>query len=96
MEKDIFMMREKDLSYGRGYVYSLQYHIVWCTKYRRNVLTGGVNEDCKRILNEMAEEYSFAILACFLQALFTKSCRAFLQNVAIAFYRDLQASIANQ
>ena len=63
MEKDIFMMREKDLSYGRGYVYSLQYHIVWCTKYRRNVLTGGVNEDCKRILNEMAEEYSFAILA---------------------------------
>ena len=33
---------------------------------------------------------------CFLQALFTKSCRAFLQNVAIAFYRDLQASIANR
>ena len=33
---------------------------------------------------------------CFLQALFAKSCRAFLQKVAIAFYRELQASIANQ
>ncbi|MGO5056060.1 IS200/IS605 family transposase, partial [Holdemanella porci] len=20
---------------GRGYVYSIQYHIVWCVKYRR-------------------------------------------------------------
>ena len=33
---------------------------------------------------------------CFLQALFAKNCRAFLQRVAIAFYRELQASIANQ
>ncbi len=23
---------------GRGYVYSLQYHIVWCTKYRIKVI----------------------------------------------------------
>ena len=22
---------------GRGYVYSIQYHIVWCVKYRRDV-----------------------------------------------------------
>ncbi|MEC1722537.1 transposase, partial [Schinkia azotoformans] len=27
--------------HGRGYVYSLQYHLVWCVKYRRKVL---VNE----------------------------------------------------
>ncbi|RHS22304.1 IS200/IS605 family transposase, partial [Clostridium sp. AF12-19] len=24
------------------YVYSLQYHLVWCTKYRKKVLTNGV------------------------------------------------------
>ena len=27
---------------GRGYVYSIQYHIVWCVKYRRDVLNGQV------------------------------------------------------
>ncbi|MBR9948012.1 transposase, partial [Clostridiaceae bacterium Marseille-Q4145] len=36
-EKYIFI-KENDLSYGRGYVYSLQYHLVWCTKYRKKVL----------------------------------------------------------
>ena len=28
MEKDIFTIKEISLSYGRGYVYSLQYHLV--------------------------------------------------------------------
>ncbi|MBQ9062589.1 MAG: transposase, partial [Eubacterium sp.] len=48
MEKEIYFINNNDLSYGRGYVYSLQYYIVWCTKYRRNVLTDGVDVDCKR------------------------------------------------
>lgn len=30
------MNKQKEgLTYGRGYVYSLQYHIVFCTKYRK-------------------------------------------------------------
>ena len=41
-----------DLTYGRGYVYSLQYHIVWCTKYRRCVLKDGIDEDCKSRQNQ--------------------------------------------
>ena len=63
MEKEIYYINNNDLSYGRGYVYSLQYHIVWCTKYRRNVLVNGVDEDCKRLLYELAEEYGFQIPA---------------------------------
>ena len=35
MEKDIFNINKNELSYGRGYVYSLQYYLVWCTKYRK-------------------------------------------------------------
>ena len=35
MGKDIFAIKENALSYGRGYVYSLQYHLIWCTKYRK-------------------------------------------------------------
>ena len=54
---------KQELSYGRGYVYSLQYHIVWCTKYRRKVLKDGIDEDCKALLLSLAEEYSFEILA---------------------------------
>ncbi|MCJ7691500.1 MAG: transposase, partial [Clostridiaceae bacterium] len=28
--------------HGRGYVYSIQYHIVWCVKYRHKVLTSNI------------------------------------------------------
>ena len=63
MEKSIYNINKNVLSYGRGYVYSLQYHIVWCTKYRRKVLTAGADEDCKQLLLDLAEEYGFRIPA---------------------------------
>lgn len=44
-------------------MYSLQYHIVWCTKYRKDVLTGDVEEKCRKILYDLSEEYHFKILA---------------------------------
>ena len=63
MEKEIFTIKENTLSYGRGYVYSLQYHLVWCTKYRKQVLKNGLDTECKKMLYELAEEYRFQILA---------------------------------
>ena len=63
MEKNIYNIENTDLTYGRGYVYSLQYHIVWCTKYRRKVLRDGIDADCKILLWELSEEYKFTILA---------------------------------
>ena len=53
MEKDIFTIKESTLSYGRGYVYSLQYHLVWCTKYRKQVLKNGLDTECKKMLYEL-------------------------------------------
>ena len=44
-------------------MYSLQYHLVWCTKYRKKVLTNGVDQECKEMLQEIAQEYQFRILA---------------------------------
>ncbi|CRK82179.1 transposase IS200-family protein [Neobacillus massiliamazoniensis] len=35
-------------------VYSCKYHVVWCPKYRRNVLVEGVDERLKSILFEVA------------------------------------------
>ena len=63
MVKDIYKIEKNDLTYGRGYVYSLQYHIVWCTKYRKQVLKDGLDEDIKEMLCKLAEDYSFTILA---------------------------------
>ena len=56
MEKDTFIIKENTLSYGRGYVYSLQYHLVWRTKYQKQVLVNGLDEECKKMLQELAEE----------------------------------------
>ena len=63
MNDYIYNLKKNNLSYGRGYVYSLQYHIVWCTKYRRKVLKDGADSDCKELLYSLAEEYRFEITA---------------------------------
>ena len=47
---------------GRGYVYSIQYHIVWCVKYRRRVLLGEVEKDLKRSMIEIAGNYGVTIV----------------------------------
>ena len=63
MKKDMCTINKNGLSYGRGYVYSLQYHLVWCTKYRKKVLKDGIDVECKEMLESLAQEYKFQILA---------------------------------
>jgi len=41
---------------NRNVVYSCKYHVVWCPKYRRKVLVGGVNARLKEILRAVADE----------------------------------------
>ena len=47
---------------GRGYVYSIQYHIVWCVKYRRDVLNGQVATKLKELLVQISKDNGFQIL----------------------------------
>mgnify|MGYP000797653182 CR=1 FL=1 len=47
---------------GRGYVYSIQYHIVWCVKYRRNILNGQVAARLKELLTQISKDNGFQIL----------------------------------
>ena len=54
---------QKLVAYGRGYVYSLMYHIVWCTKYRRQVFTDGIANDVKKYLDITAKSLEMEILA---------------------------------
>ena len=47
--------------HGRGYVYLIKYHIVWCTKYRHKVLQGKIEHRLKGIMNEIAKDNNFMI-----------------------------------
>lgn len=47
---------------GRGYVYSIQYHVVWCVKYRHQVLKGDIDIRFKEILHQIAMDNGFTIL----------------------------------
>ena len=37
-------------------VYSCQYHVVWCSKYRRPVLTGAVEKRLKNLVRDTARQ----------------------------------------
>ena len=37
-------------------VYSCKYHVIWCPKYRRQVLTGAVAARLKDLINQVASE----------------------------------------
>ena len=51
-----------NINFGRGYVYSIQYHIVWCVKYRRKVLTDNVEKTLKKLLFEISDENNIKIM----------------------------------
>jgi len=46
---------------GRGCVFSLCYHVVFCVKYRHRVLTGPVVQRLGKILHQQAETNGFQI-----------------------------------
>ncbi len=53
-----------EVTHGRGYVYSIQYHIVWCVKYRHKILTQKIENRLVEILNMVAACENFQILEC--------------------------------
>ena len=50
-----------DLNRSAHCVHHLVYHLVWCTKYRRPMLTGPVAEDLEDLLYQKAEEMQCSI-----------------------------------
>lgn len=51
-----------DVIHGRGYVYSIQYHIVWCVKYRHKIITSEIENSLISIINKIAEDNGFQVL----------------------------------
>ena len=40
-------------------LYSCEYHIVWCTKYRRGVLTAPIQDRLKSLIYEKQKDYKY-------------------------------------
>ena len=51
-----------EVTHGRGYVYSIQYHIVWCVKYKHKVITEQIENRLIEILSKIANDNGFQIL----------------------------------
>jgi putative transposase len=53
-----------DVKRTKGAVCNLNYHLVWCPKYRRRVLRGPVADRLRQLLNASAAQNGFELLAC--------------------------------
>ena len=63
MDKTQYFNIPKDVTHGRGYVYSLQYHIVWVTKYRKRIFIGEIEKDVNQYLIETLKSLDMNIIA---------------------------------
>lgn len=55
------MVRSAQVSPGG--VHDLGYHVVWCPKYRRAVLTGSVADRCRELIAEKCAGHEWRIVA---------------------------------
>ena len=49
----IYMMTKTTFKSNRNVVYNSKYHVVWCSKYRRQVLTGEIPDRLKAIVADV-------------------------------------------
>lgn len=52
---------DSSLTYGRGYVSRIQYHLVWCVKCRRQVLVNDIEHQLKSELQSIASDLGIKI-----------------------------------
>lgn len=48
--------------HGRTCVYNINYHLIWCTKYRRKVLNEEISERLYELLHEIGELKGFSVV----------------------------------
>lgn len=63
MDKTVYFSIPNDVTHGRGYTYSLQYHIVWVTKYRKPVFVDTIEDDVRTYLLETLQTLDMKPLA---------------------------------
>lgn len=53
---------ENKYTHARTCVYNINYHIIWCTKYRKKVLTPQISNRLYDILQQIGNEKGFSIV----------------------------------
>lgn len=56
------MTKTRDMKSSKHLVYSCKYHVVWCTKYRRRVLSEPIEIRLKDILFQVCQENDAEVL----------------------------------
>lgn len=55
---------ESKYTRARTCVYNINYHIVWCVKYRRKVLSPEISDRLTELLKTIGEEKGFTVAEC--------------------------------
>ena len=55
---------ENKYTYARTCVYNINYHIVWCVKYRRKVLSADISNRLIELLKAVGNEKGFSVVEC--------------------------------
>lgn len=56
------MTRQEHWISARGFVYNTNYHFVWSTKYRRQILVNKIAEDLKELHETIAREKGVTLI----------------------------------
>ncbi len=59
---NVHMGKTRDTKSSKQLVYSCKYHVVWCTKYRRKVLSEPIEARLKAVLFQVCQEHDAEIL----------------------------------
>lgn len=60
----IIICMKNNYTHARTCVYNINYHIVWCVKYRRKVLTPQINDRLYEIIQTIANDKGFSVISC--------------------------------
>ena len=56
-----------EIVFDRNCVYQTAYHVVWCPKYRKSILTGSIADESKRLIEGICLERNWSVLALEVQ-----------------------------
>ena len=56
-------MKQK-YTHARTCIYNINYHIIWCVKYRRKVLTPQISDRLYELLKSIGNEKGFEVVEC--------------------------------
>ena len=60
MKLETLELKYKSTRHG---VFACEYHVIWCTKYRRSVLSNEIQERLKSLILEAQTQYGYNIRA---------------------------------